>query len=260
MAENPILILDPGHGGRDPGGGSNSQWLEKNLNLQFSLYQYRRFQELNLPVAITRTTDATLDPVERTRIVKQSGAKYCISNHINSGGGDGAEAIHSIYGGEQLANKIVEEIREEGQNIRRVFTRTLPGDQSLDYYYMHRETGSVNTIIVEYGFADSSKDDVRQLLNEWQSMAEAVVRAFCEYIGHPYRAPGETRDEAPEETLPAVAGTLNVFLDGEQFATAYVIEDRAYVPVRQVTDALGLELEWDAARRRVLLRSEPITD
>lgn len=182
----PILIIDPGHGGRDPGGGTNSHWVEKNLNLSISLYQYERFKELGLPVVITRNKDVTLFPSNRTRIVRASGAKYCLSNHINAGGGDGAEIIHSIYGGKDMARHIADGIRDAGQNVRRVFTRRLPNNPDRDFYYMNRNTGHVTTFIIEYGFADSSADDVRQLKQHWEKYAEAVVKAFCQYINHPY--------------------------------------------------------------------------
>ncbi|RAP28637.1 N-acetylmuramoyl-L-alanine amidase [Brevibacillus laterosporus] len=71
--EKPILIIDAGHGGADPGASGNHM-QEKDLTLQISLYQLQRCRELNLPVAITRTTDTTLTPSQRTTLVKQSGA------------------------------------------------------------------------------------------------------------------------------------------------------------------------------------------
>ncbi|WP_345788237.1 N-acetylmuramoyl-L-alanine amidase family protein [Brevibacillus laterosporus] len=57
----PILIIDPGHGGTDSDTVGNGL-REKDLTLQISLYQFNRFKELGLPVAITRTTDITLKP------------------------------------------------------------------------------------------------------------------------------------------------------------------------------------------------------
>lgn len=182
----PILIIDPGHGGKDPGGGSNSFWVEKNLTLDISLYQYGRFKELGVPVTLTRNIDQTLNPKDRTRIVRNSGAKYCLSNHINAGGGDGAEVIHSIYGGKDLAEAISQELIAAGQNMRRIFTRHLPNDKSKDYYFMIRETGSVITDIIEYGFADSKGSDIDILRNHWRELAEAVVKAFCGFIGVTY--------------------------------------------------------------------------
>ena len=39
---------------------------------------------------------------------------------------------------------------------------------------------------MEYGFVDSTGDDVSQLKNDWEEMAEAVVKAIADYIGVPY--------------------------------------------------------------------------
>ncbi|WP_269813795.1 MULTISPECIES: N-acetylmuramoyl-L-alanine amidase [Paraliobacillus] len=187
----PVLIIDPGHGGDDPGGGSNDKWVEKDLVLQISLYQSKRYKELGIPVELTRNTDQTLSPTGRVRTVKMSGARYCHSNHINAGGGDGAEFIHSIYSDGRMAKSLASKLKSTGQNVRRIFTRTLPNSKSKDYYFMHRETGEVETIIIEYGFADSLKDDRTQLEKNWEMYAEAVVQGFCEFAGYDYFAPDQ---------------------------------------------------------------------
>src|SRR5690606_35085076 len=108
--EKPLLIIDPGHGGKDGGGGTNALWKEKDLVLKISLYQYKRFKELGVKVGLTRNSDVYLSPEQRTGIVKKSGAKYCLSNHINAGGGDGAEFIHSIYADGKLENRMKDEV------------------------------------------------------------------------------------------------------------------------------------------------------
>lgn len=190
----PVLILDAGHGGRDPGGGSTQQWYEKDKALKITLYQYRRFKQLGVPVLLTRDRDITLDPTPRATMVRNSGATYCFSNHINAGGGDGAEFIHSIYSDSSFSKALAEEIKKEGQNIRRIFTRTLDNNPRVDYYYMNRETGSVNTIIIEYGFADSKLDDIEQLNEKWEDYAEAIVRGYCKLTGFAYAPPMELSD------------------------------------------------------------------
>ena len=184
----PILIIDPGHGGVDPGGGSNAQFTEKEMNLRISLYQFRRFQELNIPVALTRSSDVTLSSDARAAIVRNSGARYCISNHINSGGGRGAEVIYSIYAKPDFAQTILDQLKTTGMPVRRIYTRTLPNNPNLDYYFMHRETGSVETVIVEYGFADNPLD-ASLLISKWDQLAEAVVKAFCLHANFSYRPP-----------------------------------------------------------------------
>jgi N-acetylmuramoyl-L-alanine amidase len=184
----PILIIDPGHGGSDPGGGNNHLFTEKEIVLRISLYQLQRLKELLIPAAITRTDDTTLSSDERTALVRNSGARYCISNHINSGGGRGSEVIYSIYATPALPRFIADELAAEGMPNRRIYTRTLPNDPSKDYYFMHRETGSVETVIVEYGFADNPID-AEKINRDWRGLAEAVVRAFCRHAKLPYQPP-----------------------------------------------------------------------
>lgn len=88
---NYRIVIDPGHGGEDPGASGNGI-IEKNLTLEISRYMYDRFKELGIPVYITRTTDETISPTERVnRILSAFGNNknvIVVSNHINAGGGD----------------------------------------------------------------------------------------------------------------------------------------------------------------------------
>lgn len=205
----PILIIDPGHGGKDPGAVANGI-LEKDYTLKISQYQYDRFKALGVPVMLTRDTDVFIDSTPRANLVKNSGAKYCISNHINAAGNTaarGAETIHSIFSDGKLAHALFRAVVDEGMPGRRMFCRE--GEKKLvdaqgrpilkdgkeqyvlnglDYYFMHRQTGSVETIIVEYGFATNTEDSALIQTN-WQRYAEAVVRGFCQFIGHLYSLP-----------------------------------------------------------------------
>lgn len=85
------IVIDPGHGGNDSGAiGSNI--YEKDYNLLISNYMYDRLKELNIPVSITRNSDTTLSPKERTdEILSFYGNNpnvIVISNHLNAGGGE----------------------------------------------------------------------------------------------------------------------------------------------------------------------------
>lgn len=183
------IVIDPGHGGSDNGASGNGI-IEKNLTLDISKYMYDQFDKLGIPVSITRTTDETLTPTERVeRILAPYGNSsdvIVISNHINAGGGDGAEVIYALRDNGTLANKVLEEIRLAGQNVRKAYQRRLPSDTSKDYYFIHRNTGITEPIIVEYGFLDSTSDDVSQLKNNWRDYVDAVVRGVADYIGVAY--------------------------------------------------------------------------
>jgi len=184
----PKIIIDPGHGGRDPGGGSNHLWKEKDFVLQISLYQEIRLKELGVEVLLTRDEDISLSPSQRARLVRESRADCCISNHINAGGGEGAETIRSIKSDGNLAKLILEALAKSGQRKRRVYFRTLTNNPTQDFFFMHRNTGNIETVIVEYGFADND-NDIRRLQENWQIYAEAAVFGICQYVKHPYSAP-----------------------------------------------------------------------
>lgn len=83
---------------------------------------------------------------------------------------------------------ILNNLKNEGQNIRDAYTRRLPSNPLKDYYFMLRNTGNTNAQIIEYGFLDSTKDDSLQLKNSWQKYAESVVKAIAKYLNIPYEA------------------------------------------------------------------------
>lgn len=180
------VVIDAGHGGDDSGASGNGL-VEKDLTLKISKYMYEQFEKLGVPATLIRTEDETIDPTERVdRILNSYGDSsdvIVISNHINAGGGDGAEVIYALRNNSTLANLILNSLEAAGQNIRKAYQRRLPSDTSKDYYFIHRNTGNTQAIIVEYGFLDSTDDDVEQLTNDYEKLAKAVVDAVAEYIG-----------------------------------------------------------------------------
>ena len=185
------VIIDPGHGGTDSGATGNNL-LEKDYNLLISKYMYDRFKQLGIPVAITRDSDTTLSPTDRVNTILNkfgnSSDTILISNHVNSGGGEGAEVIYALRNKDTLARRILENIGATGQETRKYYQRRLPSDTSKDYYFIHRNTGNLEPLIVEYGFIDDTKD-VEFLKENYKELAEAVISAVANYIGVPYTPP-----------------------------------------------------------------------
>lgn len=136
---------------------------------------------------------------------------------MNSSGGDGAEVIYALRNSDTLSRTIANEFIKSGQNVRKYYQRRLISDPSKDYYYMLRNTPNNESIIVEYGFADSSSDDVSQIKNNWQELTEAVVRALANYIGVPYTPPVGMESNyyivKPGDTLYSIARTYGVSVE-----------------------------------------------
>lgn len=82
---------------------------------------------------------------------------------------------------------------------------------------MLRNTPNNESIIVEYGFLDSSGDDVNQLKNNWEELTEAVVRGLANYIGVPYTPPSGLESNyytiKKGDTLYSIARNYGVTVD-----------------------------------------------
>lgn len=186
------VVIDAGHGGADSG-TVNNNIVEKEYTLKISEYIKNRLDELNIENSMTRTGDEFLNQDSRPGRVQSFYGKgsdvIVISNHLNAGGGDGAEIIYALRNNDNLSRKIATEFENVGQNVRKYYQKRLPSNPSKDYYYLLRNTPNNETIIVEYGFTDSTGDDVSLLKNNWKNLSEAVVKALASYIGVPYTKP-----------------------------------------------------------------------
>ena len=186
------IVIDAGHGGADPGTSANGI-VEKDYNLKISKYISNRLNELGIENTLVRDTDETLSPTDRVNKIKNiygSGSDVIvISNHLNSGGGDGAEIIYALRNSDALSKKIADNMLLSGQNVRKYYQRRLPSNPSKDYYFILRDTANNESILMEYAFVDSNKDDVNQIKNNYEGLAEAVVKSLAEYIGVTYTTP-----------------------------------------------------------------------
>ena len=147
---------------------------------------------------MVRTTDETIEPNERVKkIVAPYGSGsdvIVLSNHINAGGGQGSEIIYALRNNDTLSKRIATELENNGRDVRKYYQRRYPSDSSKDYYFIHRNTGNTEAIIVEYGFLDNSTD-AELLKKYWEDYAEAVVKAIAGYVGVPYSFTGESANE-----------------------------------------------------------------
>ena len=215
------IIVDAGHGGLD-GGAVGNNLKEKDLTLRAAKYIYNRLNELGIPAKLVREDDEYLPKQDRIKRVlslyNNSPNTILVSNHINAGGAEGAEVVYSLKNSPMLANLVLENIGEKGQLKRKVYQRRLPENPNKDYYYILRESGNTEPILIEYGFIDN-KNDATKLNNNIEKYAEGVVKAICEYIGYPYQ-------EKNEETKPYYIVQKN--------DTLYSISRRFNIPVEEI--------------------------
>ncbi len=214
------VVVDSGHGGSDPGAISGNL-KEKDLTLKAANYMTRRLQELGIPVVSIKTTDEDISRTERLRRANEAfngdPNAILISNHINSGGGEGAEIIYGLRNDDTLASMALENIGDAGQKMRRVYQRRLPENPSKDYYYIIRETDPMQSLLVEYGFIDNAQDQ-QKLQNNLEDYVEGVVKAIADYGGYNYLPPDisssqDTYMVQKGDTLSKIANQFNTTVE-----------------------------------------------
>ena len=77
------IMLDAGHGGRDPGAVYNGR-QEKDDTLKLTLAVGQILEDRGLDVEYTRTTDIYETPVQKAREANEAGVDYFVSIHRNS--------------------------------------------------------------------------------------------------------------------------------------------------------------------------------
>jgi N-acetylmuramoyl-L-alanine amidase len=95
----PVVVLDPGHGGIDPGTRAPSGELEKNLVLEFASMLRSKLESTGkYRVMMTRADDTFVELSERVRFARQQQAQLLISIHCDAlARGDGAAEGATVY-------------------------------------------------------------------------------------------------------------------------------------------------------------------
>ena len=78
------VVLDPGHGGKDPGARGPTGLKESELNLKVSLAVSQLLQDRNISTLLTRTGDYYIELDERIALADAVGAAILVSIHHNA--------------------------------------------------------------------------------------------------------------------------------------------------------------------------------
>lgn len=108
-----VIVLDPGHGGSDPGSASHNGLLEKVLTLEIAKRAALFLSEIdNIEVKLTRDKDIGLTRTGRVRRVKRSNADLVVSLHLNHIPGSDINLVETFYAGPQNIAESQQKMRE----------------------------------------------------------------------------------------------------------------------------------------------------
>jgi len=116
------IVVDPGHGGKDPGAVGLSGLQEKDVVLSIGHRVAKKLREdLGIDVVMTRSTDVFIELQERTAIANQVGADLFISIHANAALNRKATGIETYYLNLAKTEKAAQlAARENGTSLEKV--------------------------------------------------------------------------------------------------------------------------------------------
>ena len=182
-----VIVLDPGHGGWDPGKVGEDDILEKNINLEIALKLQSLLEQGGATVLMTRIEDEALgrgkqsDLRARSTLAGTSGADIIISIHQNSYPSEKVTGTQLFfYEGSDKSRRLAELIQAEVKSFLGQLTNREPKPDSS--YYILRQT-SIPAVIIECGFMSSPAETRLLIDGEYQErMAWAIYKGIIEYF------------------------------------------------------------------------------
>ncbi|MBO6194752.1 MAG: LysM peptidoglycan-binding domain-containing protein [Bacilli bacterium] len=183
-----MVVIDAYRGGGDIGYTGNGI-IEKDFNLMISKYINDRLNSLGINTYLTRDTDTDLNISQRASLIKEAFGNnsniIAISNRLNQGEEEGVEILYSLKNSNSLANMLENSFKERNIKVNKVYQKRDENDTSKDYDELQKNTGNIQTIIVNYGYVNNQNDAIN-LKNDYKKYAESVIKTISTQLGVPY--------------------------------------------------------------------------
>lgn len=186
------IVIDPGHGGRDPGKVGVNGALEKDINLAIALRLKDLLEQNDINVIMTRTEDEGLysesdsnkkraDLNNRIQIINSSDAVFAVSIHQNSFSQESIKGAQVFYHAQSEQGTILAMTLQE-QLIETIKDGNHRKAKSNTSYYMLKHT-TCPLVIVECGYLSNWTEAALLLEEEYQEkMAWAIHLGIMKHI------------------------------------------------------------------------------
>lgn len=191
VTKGKVVVLDPGHGGRDSGASSSRYGLvERNMNLDIAQACKEELEKYDgITVYMTRTSNGEYPSLSaRPKLANDKKADLFVSLHINDGAffSNGAEVYQSVNSACQvtdLSREILKNLSSLGIRNRGVKMRR--SSSGKDYYAVIRGSAAyrIPGIIVEHGFINNARDAAKMdSKSEREAIGKADAKAIASYF------------------------------------------------------------------------------
>ncbi|MDZ8089486.1 MAG: N-acetylmuramoyl-L-alanine amidase [Nostoc sp. DedQUE12b] len=173
-----VVLIDPGHGGKDPGAVGLGGLREKDIILPISKRIAQVLQQNGVQVVMTRDSDYFVTLPGRVQLAERANADVFVSIHANAVGPGRSDVsgLETYYydSGLGLARSVHNSILQ-GVNVRDRGTRRAR-------FFVLRKS-SMPSILVETGYLTGREDNAKLRNSAYQNqMGEAIARGILQYL------------------------------------------------------------------------------
>lgn len=203
------IVIDAGHGGYDAG-AVNGTRFEKNDNLRMAMAVGERLKRCGINVIYTRTTDAFVPLLERSRISNSNNADLFVSIHRNSASNPNANGVETLVY-TNASNKAVQAAEDLQQALVNAGVQSNRGVKRANLSVL-RETNAP-ALLLELGFINNAQDN-ELFDSKFDTYADVIARSLAKSVGVNCN-PGESGGNDGENgntgnaTIRNIQSTLN---------------------------------------------------
>ncbi|OUL26275.1 N-acetylmuramoyl-L-alanine amidase [Nostoc sp. 106C] len=173
-----LVVIDPGHGGKDSGAPGLGGLLEKDVVLPISIQIARILEKNGVQTVLTRDADFFVELQGRVDIAERVNATLFVSVHANSidnrSDVNGLE-VYYYDSGHDFADVVRNTI------LNSIGTIKDRGTRKARFYVLRKS--SMPSILVETGYMTGREDNPRLASREYQNrMAEAIANGILKYL------------------------------------------------------------------------------
>ncbi len=154
-----VVVIDPGHGGHDPGAIGRYGTKEKDVTLKLALLVKKKLEARGISVVLTRSRDVYVSLEERTAIANSAGADVFISIHANASRNRRVRGVEAYYF-EKTSDRDVLRLAASENNVRSI--REMSDLQYILFDMVARYKSRFSRVLAEY-LHRSTLRKVRQL-------------------------------------------------------------------------------------------------
>lgn len=177
-----VIVIDPGHGGKDPGAVGPTGLMEKEVNLDVSLRVVEKLRAAGARVIITRETDVFLPLSERVAIAEAARAEIFVSVHANAHPNRAIGGTETYYFGKKSTTNA-------SISLAALLQRELVGALGLRdigakeaSFHVIRNT-TMPSALIELAFLSNAQEESLMRTNQFrEDAANAIFRALQEYF------------------------------------------------------------------------------